>query len=191
MISARNAGWSVGNFKRVMRWGVYACTLLAVVGMALSFHSGVSVSWARLTGSSGDRAIRLHLSADSGRVRVFFDPSSRVVFSGNFLPPKDHLRVRHYRSQKKGRVLSNGTIVSRRDWWEGPASIPERHLQYSSRSKIWDLPFAYALALLIGLSIWVYIRRKQNYPRGYCQFCGYLLDGISDQACPECGVERG
>ncbi len=176
------------RLKRAMRWGVYACTLLAVVGFALSFHSGVSVSWAHLTGSSGHRAIRFHLSADSGRVRFFFDPSSRVAFSGKILPPKDHLRVRHYRLQKKDRFLSNGTIVRRRAWWAGPAAIPERHLQYLSRSKIWDLPLAYALALLIWLSILMYNRRKQNYPRGYCQFCGYDIAGLVIDSCPECGT---
>jgi ABC-type ATPase with predicted acetyltransferase domain len=171
---------------------VYAVTLLAILLFAISFHSGLSIVWLHHPAAQQTKALRLYFSADSGRVRIFFDPATEVLSIPPTLTlPMEHFELRRYRVDERNMVYR--MIVSkRRAWWAAPVGQPERpNVVYASKSRIWDLPFAYILPVLIGSSLWMYVRRERRYAEGSCQSCGYAIEGLVNEVCPECGVQRG
>jgi len=66
------------------------------------------------------------------------------------------------------------------DWWFKIAKTPD---SFQLMVPLW-VP----TLVLIGLGVMVRPSRDQE---GRCAACGYELQGVGGQVCPECGVKRG
>lgn len=52
-----------------------------------------------------------------------------------------------------------------------------------------ELPLIYPTLLLVLISLLIIRRRRKTFGPGQCPRCGYDLEGIESQLCPECGIE--
>ena len=55
-----------------------------------------------------------------------------------------------------------------------------------------DLPLLYVSIPLVVWSVWLLWRVRDAYSSdGYCKGCGYSLEGLKSDVCPECGEQFG
>lgn len=162
---------------RVMRWGVYACTIVMCLLCIASYWP--QPRWSRedvpSNGSVGNRTYT-DVIFMGGRINIERYPDyQQMGFSAP--TPGVHYNF-EWHSQKNPsslRSLSDSSTIAR-----GGGS----YTRYRFRS-LWPT----ALLAMISLVLWY--RERLTQTPGCCQSCGYSLEGLDGQTCPECGVHRG
>lgn len=182
---ARSAGWGVRRLGRVMRRGVYGCTLVFLLLFVLSYPKAMQFSFANIRGT---QATRFFMGVDSGRLHIFFDYNSLVGATWPKIKnPTGHVFLRATTVSDE-RIIYGTTILPRRKWWTTPSRFPERNVQFGSNSHIWDLPIIYIALMFAGLSMWILFVRRSIIPVGFCTHCQYSLERLESTTCPECGT---
>ena len=79
-------------------------------------------------------------------------------------------------------------------WWSIPKWNQVLMYQYEGPAIMMrsiDLPLVYMTMLMMGLSYWLIRERRKIRRSGCCVDCGYSLDGLNSDVCPECGATHG
>ena len=163
---------------RVVRWGVYACTLMFITVVIASYV----------------RVIVFHYEyAYNSRSRVLDWVAVEVYDS--------RLQI-EWHSSMTDRDLQNSTALLRYvrlseikstffdlKAWSLPSSYGGGHHRgvYYGR----DLPLGYPTGALVLVSLVLLIKSLSKRKRANTCPCGYSLEGLTSNTCPECGVERG
>jgi DNA-directed RNA polymerase subunit RPC12/RpoP len=188
VVSARNAGWSVCSWGRLSRLALHGCTLALLVVVIASFdRRWSSISDNTLPKRSAEQAYIVRL--ESARVAVGSYPSD-VVFRGLIdhgmwcgncidafgVPPKEEKPNIHIAHELEG------------DWCSLPIfrriSLGQSSLTY------FEFPLVYALVPMLIVSVVLAVRDVRRYIRSRrqgCRRCGYALEGLTSNTCPECG----
>lgn len=53
--------------------------------------------------------------------------------------------------------------------------------------RTFTMPMMYISVVLVVWSVWLVRGLRHRFMEGYCAKCGYSLDGLVDDVCPECG----
>jgi len=152
------------------RWMVWLCTILLVILISISiwlrpgarvFHTSMSYANRGLILDLSDGRFRSLFS--SGQTVQSYDPVPTVGFDFEYWD-------RWPMAEKRSRVRWLSPV-----WWVGGQSIrgPEVSLVYPA-----------AVGLIWSAVLW---RRRPRFPVGHCTACGYSLDGLTSDVCPECG----
>jgi hypothetical protein len=165
-----------------MRWGVYACTLLCIALIPISILWKPGVMLSGYGQPSGELVQAYTLGVHNGRLLVRTFTPSRYSWSG----PADH-----------GTSWEFGDRMDGPMWWEpAPWWDQPRVWQDPGFPTMVDVPLVYLSVLmliasgclwLLALRSWVLHSRRSSL----CMYCGYSLEGLASNTCPECGVERG
>jgi hypothetical protein len=160
------------------RWGVWVCTGLLVVAIPVSLwvrpNPYLLYSATDLRYDGNVYVIRL----TDGRIRLV-----RNIFWQNYILPDDPgtdlVRV----GWRAG--YSTYESKSEHSWW----SLGSYELPFNSNG-IWhiDIPVVYLFVVMFGWS-YCLIRGQRKFRRsdGCCIGCGYSLEGLTSDVCPECG----
>ena len=180
----------MGRFKRFTRWEVYACTLIALVITAISFVFviGASVSKVRREQILLYREVSVRF--EKGRIDLGYIPRGGYGMFGPPLPePGWHARTWSYRtsyfSYPKGSIFA-----PKYQWWSLPG-YTRGHGNPTGPTYEISIPLVYVSLILSSLSVWMWIRVWRKSRLGRCRKCGYSVEGLTSNTCPECGVERG
>jgi len=160
--------------RAIGRWGVWVCTgvLIALIPVSIWERPGAMVMHS--SSAYADRGVILRLSGahfiflyssgrDPGRTVLAGEPAAATGFDFTYW---SRWAVTEKRSTI--RWLSPA-------WWIGGRAIRGAEI-----SLIYP-------AMIGALWSWVLWRRMPKYPMGACQSCGYSLDGLDSDVCPECG----
>lgn len=190
MVSAQNAGWSVGRIKRTLRFSVYVSVIvlliLSTVSIWYEFGGRITYVWK----IDPDRYDSARIEFDSGRVSVGYIPNNGYEM---LWEPKETGWDTHIWSDWISRYMRerypNRPFYPEYNWWGTPSysrAIARPGGVYSELS----IPLVYPTAVS---SIWAWViwrRQRRIVMAGRCQSCGYSLEGLPTTTCPECGVER-
>lgn len=154
----------MGRFKRFIRRGVYACTLLVLVMFAGSFKKNRSVVSNALYLYNGRALVMVYVSPRPKSERDVPDSEIHDLFTLMMLD------------------------LEPRDFW----TWPEVRLSAGSERFRVDVPLIYPLlaGLAISTRLFVVSRRMRLGPSD-CKLCGYPLVGLEADTCPECGAGCG
>jgi len=78
--------------------------------------------------------------------------------------------------------------------WSPPRMRTVRSIQLTGLEQIQtvDLPLLYVSIPLVFWSIWLLWKVRDAFLKdGYCKECGYSLEGLTGDVCPECGSQVG
>ncbi len=175
---APNAGWSMSRLKRVMRWGVYACTLFLLLLLALSHVRILAYAEATVNAQTWSRT---SFGVDRGMLWLGYTPECRscwgtkhAVSSHAFLnyPANNELAQEFFYMKRGlgGRLVIGSTAGT----------------EYVYSASLW-IPSAAFMCSTV-LMWWRLLKRRRP---GTCQSCGYPLVDLPSETCPECGVKRG
>ncbi len=158
------------RLRGVVRWGVWVCTGVLIVLVLVSIWGRPGARVMHSSTAYANRGVILDLS--SGRFRVLFS-SGRVVHSYDSVPVVG-FDFEYWHRWPMAEKRSTAQLLSP-VWWVGGQSIrgPEVSLIYP----------AVVGAAWSGL-IW---HRRRRFSAGCCAECGYSLDGLESDVCPECG----
>lgn len=149
---------------RVMRWGVYLFTLVVTALFIWSFGLPRTV-------------VRNSVYLNDGRLLLTsYDVSSEEP-NDKFAPGSIHHLIM---------IESMDQVLG--EWW----ALPGMPKAVRGDAHQVDLPLAYLsmLGLAFSARLYVHGRRLKRDPSD-CAGCGYSLEGLESNTCPECGVERG
>ena len=155
----------MGRFRRVIRWGVYACTLLVLVMFAGSIGKNRTV-------------VKNGMYLYNGRVLL-------MIYSSPPWLPDDH-----YDESGIHDLFTRMTLDSDQPgmWFRPVVNLDGR---FDERFRA-DLPLIYPLLAGLAISARLFVvSRRMRRGLSDCGRCGYPLEGIDCGVCPECGVERG
>lgn len=177
---APNAGWSVGRFRRMVRWVVYACTIVMVLLCIASYWP--QPRWSReyvpSNGSIGNRTYTEVILSD-GLINIERYPDyQQMGFSAPTPGVYHHFDWRSQKNPSSHQALSASSYITKGGGSSGPFT------RYRFRS-LWPA------VILVGISLVLWYRERLNPTPGCCSSCGYSLEGLVSNTCPECGVERG
>ncbi len=153
-----------------VRWGVWVCTGVLIVLVLVSIWGRPGARVMHSSTAYANRGVILDLS--SGRFRVLFS-SGRVVHSYDSVPVVG-FDFEYWHRWPMAEKRSTAQLLSP-VWWVGGQSIrgPEVSLIYPA-----------AIGVIWSVLIW---KRRRRFPAGHCVGCGYSLDGLTSDVCPECG----
>ena len=163
------------------RWGVWVCTGLMIAAIPVSFWTQPGV---KLVHELSDKD-------QSVGIQSIHFAQGRAVF-GSVIPQQTanllHQREPNpqatpgWRVKVVHRFYGIGLWTPNGSWWK-PKLLDDR--PFAVR---WDLPLLYPVVFMLGWSLWlVRGRRKLRRRVGCCSECGYSLDGLTSDVCPECG----
>ena len=72
-------------------------------------------------------------------------------------------------------------------WWDMPVYYNTRFRR--NTHTYLEIPLVYPAVLMFGWSLWLVRSRLKLSRAGCCTQCGYSLDGLPSDVCPECGVK--
>ncbi len=164
------------------RWGVWVCTVLLTAFVLFSTWFSVSVSL-----QPASRAVAM----EHGNVFI----GVGVVWSSvsvwyNYEPEKSLIELYLDESIRTGYNLHHDSIKGR---WKSPnvwRLIPRVHKStlFGQTSQQVQFSLLYPTVLMLGWSLWLVRGRwKLRWPIGCCRVCGYSLEGLASDVCPECG----
>jgi hypothetical protein len=169
------------------RWGVWVCTgmLIAAILVSIWIEPGVYISHEFNDQRQSVKPRSIHLAR--GRLVCYSEyPSSHFD-----MPHSPANRVSdpgwrvHFRQGFTGVGLWNGDG----SWWK-PRFFDDQPLAWR-----FDFPLVYPTALMVAWSLWLLPFWKWWKRVGLdgveCQYCGYSLDGLDSERCPECGEAYG
>ena len=156
------------------RWMVWLCTVMLVILISISLWLRPGARVFHTSMSYANRGLLLDLS--HGRFRILYAPGFPTQHS---VQPKNTILIdgfdfeywdRWPMAEKRSTVRWLSPV-----WWVSGRSI--RGLEVS-------LVYPAAVGLIWSGLIW---RRRPRFPAGHCTACGYSLDGLVSDVCPECG----
>ena len=184
----------MGRLKRLVWWAVHVTTAVLIVLMVFSYLPNSWVGrYKHETGSLTDDVAGQYIIW-SGRIEGV------LVF-------EDYSRERVEKSLAQARAMrEEGVIIDRPRyrteslwlraviWMQRPQGVfALPRFSYRRKQGDWDygellvsLPMSYPLILSGACSLLLLRSRLRRIPVGCCQSCGYLLDGVSGDVCPEC-----
>lgn len=163
----RRARWAV-------RWGTIVLGLAILMITALSWYY---TAWVRCEISTSSRWSNISVCMQSGRLRLFVTPQRMSCWGG----PPDHSTLRYYFYKTGGRYSAIST---------------KRTNPVAGHQKIWSTEgteYEYYLSgfipglLIGGIGMVTWYRHRRSRLVGGCTNCGYSLDGLTSDVCPECG----
>lgn len=162
------------------RWSVYACTVLMCVLMVASY--GPEPSWSREVvppqGSSSPRTYTEVLFFN-GVIQFERYPDYRQM---GFSSPKPgiytHFELRSHQNPSSLRSLGMPLLSTSGGGSGG------RYTQ------LW-MPTLLPTLILLAFSAILIVRSRRTYMQGCCVDCGYSLQGLTSDVCPECGATHG
>ena len=164
------------------RWGMWVCTGLLVTLVLFS-------TWFNVTGSLQPTSRGIA----RGHGNVFVAGGfvwSRVSVSYTVEPEVDLFELYRNGSIRMSWFVDHDTS---RGWWKSSEvwrPIPRVHKStlFGKTSRNIGFSLLYPALLMFGWSLWLIRGRwKLRRPIGCCRVCGYLLEGLSSDMCPECG----
>lgn len=155
----------MSSLRRIVRWGVYACTLLVLVMFAGSIGKNRTV-------------VKNGMYLYNGRVLL-------MIYSSPPRLPDDHFDEAGIHDLFTRMVLD----FDQPGMWSWPVVNLDSRSDERFRA---ELPLIYPLlaGLAISARLFVVSRRMRRGPCD-CGRCGYSLEGIDGAVCPECGADRG
>ncbi len=160
------------------RWGVWVCTGLMVVGFVSSFVIQPGVIIEHLDFSTRKVAIFDSIDLHNGQLVV---KHHRPVYPQ---PLSDSLIVYGIDLRFRTNQYSSWSI----SWW----NVRPYRSTDPSFATLWSFSIVYPTLFVLGWSLWlVRGRRKLRRRVGCCSECGYSLDGLTSDVCPECGEKHG
>ncbi len=160
-------------------WMVWICTTLSILLLFISSSVKPEVSLSKFMVHDvscsllNNRLIFTHTKIVGPPPKPVVKPAGGMSFCG---PPTFYTRV------------SAASILS------PPRIRTVRSLQPTGLEQIKtiDLPLLFVSIPLVLWSVWLLWRVRDAYSRdGYCKGCGYSLDGLKGDVCPECGEKCG
>jgi hypothetical protein len=165
-----------------MRWGVYAFAIITLCAAGVSFwlQPGIEAEYVPTPNTAGTPSKTVvHLY--DGVLLIQHDIPAPHLNTSVLPPPGWHVR-------RSLRTPPPVTMIN--SWYHFPRS--RRGFSIGSTMRRYEVPLIPILFLLLctgaALHAWARMRR---YPEGQCRRCGYALEGLTSNTCPECGVERG
>lgn len=158
------------------RWGVWVCTGLMIVGVVSSFIIQPGVMIEHLDLSTRKVAVFDSIDIKKGQMIVYhYKPIYPQLLSSTLenYGVDIHFRNNHYLNRP----------VS---WWR----IKPRRMADPNFATLWDFSIVYPTLLMLGWSLWLVLgRRKLRGMDRVCAECGYPLEGLASDVCPECGEQ--
>jgi len=156
------------------QWGVWVCTggIVVLLFVSIFVPRSLHLSHVGIPPQSIATGLRVDL-AESRIAIVYFPPhdSEGELASGwemSVRPPPWY------------------AVMSRR-WWS--LALWDRRPFLNDGHDI-EIPLVYPAVLMLGWSLWLMRgRRKLRSRVGCCSECGYSLDGLESDVCPECGEQ--
>lgn len=175
---------------RVVWWGVYACCMAVVIVFIASFFYRVSGFYIRSNNRSASTGIRIEAGLSWGRISFLYESAS--PFKEPVAWPVGMVH-KEFNVSRYHRPLPNTFHTPQPvSWWWPPKGVPEKHLHFIGVETLWSIPLAYIVIPLLVISLRMYFMKRWNMKMvNHCGQCGYSLEGLTSNACPECGVERG
>ena len=159
------------------RWSIWSSTLLLIALIPISAWVGPrgQVEYVPERGSTESRRMLMVHCVDGVLISNYFPQYSQMYFSSP--EPGWDFSVSNSDSPWPRPVK----------WWrfvyaQGGGS--------GGSYSIVELPLVYPVVLMLGWSwLLVWWRWKQRHRAGHCAGCGCSLEGLTNDVCPECGVE--
>ena len=166
------------------RWGVWVCTGLLTALVLFS-------TWFNVVGSlqSASRAVVV----EHGNIFIAVGfVWSRVSISYTYEPEIGLIELYRDGAIVYGWNVDHETAAG---WWKMPEvwhPIPRVHKStlFGQTSQRVQFSLLYPTVLMLGWSLWLIRERwKLRRPIGCCRGCGYSLEGLTSDVCPECGEQ--
>lgn len=165
------------KLKACGRWCVWVCAGLLIVGFVSSFMFQPGVMIEHLDLSTRKIAVFDSIDLHYGQLVV---RHHRPVYPQ---PLVDSLIVYGVDLQFRTNQYSSWSV----SWW----NLKPLRWTDPSFAALWSVSFVYPTLFVLGWSFWL-IRKQRKLRRGLvdcCSGCGYSLDGLVSDACPECGEQ--
>ena len=161
------------------RWGVYFCALMLLILVTLSIWVEPEIGWRGWGGPDQAREFYIvSISNTRALVRHNAKPAYGMDCFG-VLPAPDPISVRFIPKY----TTLNWSVLARPVWISINAMGP---------TDLFGIPLIYPTVMMLGWSIWlVRGRQKLRNQVGCCIDCGYSLEGLNGDVCPECGATHG
>lgn len=164
---------------RVMRWGVYGCTLALLAMLVLSIWLEPYATFEYMPTANQRRSrtftgFELH----QGVLKLARTPDYRQMY---FSMPDPGW----HSSFGRGRV----SFVPAQYMWYGLPSVNHSNGSRGSTAEL-VIPLVWPMVILVGLGLYLRVRGCKSKRAG-CASCGYPLADLPTNTCPECGVEHG
>ncbi len=177
-------GSKVGKRVRsFVRWGVWVCTALLVIGVVGSNWIGVLGEVSYEYADEDQTMAWVNLEVYRTRMTVEYHPRQRQHWGGE---PNPGLRFAGHRIEYSLAVFESPWWVGLRRWQGGSGLGGYRG---------WGVPLVYPAAVMVAWSVWLMPFWKWWKRVGLdgvvCSSCGYSLEGLSGGVCPECGDAYG
>ena len=174
---------------RVMRWGVYACTLVVLVVTALSFFFVFGAAFSKVRQEQILLYTEVSVEFEKGRVDVELIPGGGYEMFNPLPEPGWYLNRWGYKT-KYYKYPKGSIFAPKYQWWSLPGYTHGHGIPTGPTKEV-SIPFVYLSVILSGLSMWVWIRVHKRNRLGRCVHCGYSLADLPTITCPECGVDHG
>ena len=158
------------------RWVVWVCTGLLLVAIPVSIWVGPGVR-AEFVPESGSSWIRRMADAHcvgASLVGEYYPRYTQMYFSSS----EPGWFVASYSSTTHWPIQVS--------WWR--PMVSQGGGSGGAYYRV-ELPTVYPALLMLGWSFWLVRGRLKPSGVGCCTQCGYSLDGLPSDVCPECGVK--
>ena len=165
---------------RVMRWGVYACSIVMCLLCIASYWP--QPRWSREyvppNGKVASRSFTELILWNGWLIFERYPDYQQMGFSAPMPGVHHEFEWRSHTNPASLQSLSAPAYITKGGGSGGS------YIRYTFRS-IWPT------ALFVGFGLILWYRSRQSRIPGCCPSCGYSLEGLTGKTCPECGVERG
>lgn len=180
---ARSVGWGVRRLgrgmRRMMRWGVYACTLLMILLCIASYWP--EPRWSReFVPAQGSVAKRnfTEVILWNGWINIERYPDYQQMGFSSRRPGVHHDFEWHSQKNPSSiRAISASSYITKGGGSSGS------YIRYRFHT-LWPC------GLLVGISLILWIRTRFVIHHGRCANCDYSLEGLTSTTCPECGRDN-
>ena len=173
----RSAGWGVRRLGRVMRWGVYVCTLGSLILCVASYWP--EPRWSReFVPAQGSVAKRnfTEVILWNGWINIERYPDYQQMGFSSRRPGVHHIfEWRSQQNPSSARSLSASSYITKGGGSGGA------YIRYRFHT-LWPC------GLFFGISLILWFHGRITFHQGHCTKCDYSLDGLTSTTCPECGA---